>query len=170
VSGGRVPGPAAAAPGRVREAAPRDLDRLATLFGRLVAHHAALGPAFAARSEAAVEDEARAWLAREGEQPHVRVLCWDADGDLQGLCVVRVARRPPLFVETVRGGLDHLVVRPDARRRGVGRALVQAAMEWLRTEGATRLEITVVRGNPEGAAFWRALGFRPAMDVLDRPL
>jgi GNAT superfamily N-acetyltransferase len=154
----------------VREAAHRDLDRLAALFGLLVAHHRGLGPAFALRPGRGVEEAARAWLRGELEADGARVLCWDADGDLLGFGVARVARRPALFEETARGSLDHLVVRPDARRRGVGRALVAAAAAWLRAQGATRLEIAVAHGNAEGAAFWRALGFRPAMDVLDRPL
>lgn len=161
---------AAAPAGRVRRAGPRDLDRLAALFAALVAHHRALGPAWAARSDDAVADAAREWLRAQQRDPQARVLCLDAGGDLRGLCVARVARRPPLFVETARGSVDHLVVRPDARRRGVGRMLVEEACAWLRTQGATRLEIAVARGNEEGAAFWRALGFRPAMDVLDRPL
>ncbi|MDX1649415.1 MAG: GNAT family N-acetyltransferase [Myxococcota bacterium] len=163
-------GAAASPAGRVRRAGARDLDRLAALFAGLVAHHRPLGPAWDARSDAEVARAARDWLRAELRDPDARVLCLDADGDLLAFLVARVARRPPIFRETTRGSVDHLVVRPDARRRGLGRALVAEAAAWLRGQGATRLEVAVARGNAEGAGFWRALGFEPAMDVLDRPL
>lgn len=158
------------AAGGPRPAGPRDVDRLAALFTLGVAHHAELGPAWRARSPEELEDAARTWLRGRLAASEARVLCWEGEGQLLGLCAARLARRPELFEEMARGAIDFLVVRPEARRRGVGRGLVAAASAWLREAGATRLEISVARGNREGAAFWRALGFAPAMDVLDRPL
>jgi predicted N-acetyltransferase YhbS len=52
-----------------------------------------------------------------------------------------------------------LIVSPDARRSGVGRALVGRAEEWARTLGA---EAIVVRSNVqriESHAFYPALGY-----------
>lgn len=94
----------------------------------------------------------------------------DERGEPEGLCVVRALHRPPLFAETERGEVESLVVRPEARRRGAGRALAEAAFAWLRARGLARVEVQVAAENGEGRAFWRALGFGPAMDVLSRAL
>jgi ribosomal protein S18 acetylase RimI-like enzyme len=61
-------------------------------------------------------------------------------------------------------------VREEARRRGVGRALAEASLAWLAARGLRRAAIAVAADNAEGQAFWRALGFADAMDVLERPL
>ena len=151
----------------VRGARPADLDRLAALFTRLVEHHGG-GPRFALRPGA--EDELRRVLEGRLRDPDARVLVAEEGSDLPGLCVARVARRPALFRETERGEIEALSVREECRRRGVGRALADAAFAWLAERGVDRVEIEVARGNREGQAFWRELGFRDAMDVLERRL
>lgn len=159
-----------ASAGRVRPATSRDLERLAVLFADLVDHHAPQGPAFALRPGTSLAATAREVLRAQLADADARLLCWEQEGELLGFCLARVVRRSDVFVETARGSLDHLWVCPEGRRRGIGRALVRAASVWLRGQGATRLEVCVSRGNCAAAAFWRTLRFRPAMDVLERPL
>ncbi|MEN8162205.1 MAG: GNAT family N-acetyltransferase, partial [Myxococcota bacterium] len=79
-------------------------------------------------------------------------------------------RRPGPFAEGLRGSVDWLFVREAARRAGVGRALVDAGLAWLRERGAERVELEVARTNEGAQAFWQAIGFRQSMDVLERPL
>jgi ribosomal protein S18 acetylase RimI-like enzyme len=151
---------------RVRCAGERDLDRLATLASLLFAHHAAAAARFAL--ERGREGELRALLAGFLRDPSHRLLVAEArDGNLLGFALAAVARRPGPFAERERGEIDWLFVREEARRRGAGRALVAAALAWLRERGVARVEIQVARGNASGSAFWRALGFAPSMDVLD---
>jgi GNAT superfamily N-acetyltransferase len=154
--------------GAVRPVREHELDRLAELFGELLAHHAGFGPAFAPRAGA---DEALRGLLRAHRADPDRCILVCARGDrVAGMCVAAVLRRPALFAETARGEIEQLFVREDARRRGVGRALAEAAAAWLRARGVGRVEVAVARANDGAAAFWRALGFGPAMDVLERRL
>jgi len=161
------------ASGAVRAARARDLDRLAGLFTLGLEHHVGV-ERFRLRRDA--EDRARTWLADWLAMREAPLLVFEsrADGEdagqLLGLCTARLLTRPAIFEETVRGEIEHLVVRPEARRRGIGRVLAGAALEALRGRGATRVEIQVARDNAEGQAFWRALGFAPVMDVLERAL
>ena len=64
----------------------------------------------------------------------------------------------------------HLGVRPEMRRHGVGRLLVEEAQSWVRDRGVARIEIQVATGNTEGQAFWRAIGYADLMDVLHKRL
>jgi [ribosomal protein S18]-alanine N-acetyltransferase len=52
-----------------------------------------------------------------------------------------------------------LAVRPTARRAGVGRALMAAAMACAREAGAARMFLEVAEDNPAGRALYDALGF-----------
>lgn len=138
------------------------------LITLLLEHHAARAPTFAPRAGA--EAEIRHLLAQRLRDSDSLVLVWDDEGDLCGLCVARVVVRPAIYRETERGEIEQLLVREAARRRGIGRALAEAALRWLHERGIQRAEIQVASGNREALGFWRALGFSPAMDVLERRL
>lgn len=151
----------------MRPAAARDLDRLAALASLLLAHHAGAGARFAIAPGR--EDELRALLARFAQDPARALLVAEAeDGNLLGFALASLLRRERPFVERTSGEIDWLFVREDARRRGAGRRLADAALVWLRGRGAARVEVHVDRDNPGGRAFWDAQGFAPAMDVLER--
>ncbi len=55
--------------------------------------------------------------------------------------------------------LSKLYVRREARRRGIGRALVDFAAARCREQGLRRLRLTVNRGNKGSIAFYRRVGF-----------
>lgn len=58
-----------------------------------------------------------------------------------------------------RGYVYHTVVRPDYRNRGIGTALVDAAMNALKTEGITRVCLNVMEQNEAGKQFWLGRGW-----------
>lgn len=64
-----------------------------------------------------------------------------------------------------RGVIHHTAVRPRLRRRGVGRALAETALEALRAEGITKAWLVVFGKNETGNAFWEQLGFENRADL-----
>ena len=67
-----------------------------------------------------------------------------------------------------RGHIYHTAVHPDFRRRGVGRALVHAAMEALEAEGIAKTMLVVFKANAGGNEFWESLGFTVRDDLVYR--
>ena len=55
--------------------------------------------------------------------------------------------------------LDALYVRPEARGRGCGRALVEAFCDEARTQGAREMDLKVFSGNGAARRFYESLGF-----------
>jgi len=52
-------------------------------------------------------------------------------------------------------------VAPEARRRGVGRQLVESCVDWARERGATEVRLWVTRGNDPARTLYEAAGFEP---------
>jgi GNAT superfamily N-acetyltransferase len=55
--------------------------------------------------------------------------------------------------------LEDLFVRDDARRRGLGSALVQAAIGRARERGCARIELAANEANPPAIALYERFGF-----------
>jgi GNAT superfamily N-acetyltransferase len=78
--------------------------------------------------------------------------------------LVLVAGRPPVGFVSVQlvDGLPHvrqLSVHPDHARRGLGRALMEAATDWARTEGFAAMTLTTFRDVAWNGPFYASLGF-----------
>lgn len=155
-------------PGRVREAEPRDLDRLAALWTEIADHHAPLDPLYALQPGAGAE--IRSLMVSVARDPDAAIFVHETDGYVDGFCSVRIDCAPPIFQETERAEITDLGVSAGRRRRGIGRALVGAALDWVAGRGVERVEVRVAAPNAEGQSFWRALGFGDCVDVLQRRL
>ena len=64
-----------------------------------------------------------------------------------------------------RGYLHHLAVARKWRRRGIGRRLVAACLEKLRSEDIPKCNLFLFASNVKGQAFWRSLGWTVRSDL-----
>lgn len=80
-----------------------------------------------------------------------------------------------LMVSTAEGGfsglLEDLIVSSPYRRRGLGTALVNAAVKWAQGEGATRIQLLADGRNVPAIIFYRKQDWKQTnMIALRRPL
>lgn len=69
-----------------------------------------------------------------------------------------------------RGNIHHTAAAAEFRKQGIGRKLVEAAIEGLRGEGITKVSFVVFRRNEQGNAFWKHLGFNERDDLIVRDM
>ena len=67
-----------------------------------------------------------------------------------------------------RGYISHTAVAPDTRGQGVGRRLVQAALDALGAEGISKVALVAFARNAAGNAFWARMGFGVREDLIYR--
>jgi ribosomal protein S18 acetylase RimI-like enzyme len=58
-----------------------------------------------------------------------------------------------------RGWVYYLAVRPELRRRGLGRQLMEASERWLQERGVPKLNLMVRTTNSTAVGFYEALGY-----------
>jgi ribosomal protein S18 acetylase RimI-like enzyme len=74
-----------------------------------------------------------------------------------GLAVLRF--RPAIWTEALECYLAELYVAPERRGQGLGRALMQEAMEVARAEGADQVDLGAGEGDVAARALYESLGF-----------
>jgi ribosomal protein S18 acetylase RimI-like enzyme len=151
-----MPGPVALPPGlQVERAHKRDRDALTELDDRSFDGFWRLG-------EAGLQD------ARDATPVHVVRVVRGPAGDahrLWGAAITGLGGRS--------GYLQRLAVEPDARRLGIGRALVVDALHWLWERGASEAFVNTQVDNEVAVGLYRSCGFATApgdLVVLSRSL
>lgn len=141
-----------------------DLDDVGALVALSVAiqglHHQHQPTVFLPADPEASEAGLRKWLGEDGE------LCWLAErgGRALGYLTAREARQAgDRLVRELRAfHVSQVVVDPEFRGRGVGRALMEAALAHAREEGFETAQLNVWAFNATAAAFFASFGFAPA--------
>lgn len=67
-----------------------------------------------------------------------------------------------------RGLFHHVSVLPEYQKQGIGKMLVDNAMDALEKEGITKVLLVVFRDNDNGNAFWEHIGFTKRDDLFYR--
>jgi GNAT superfamily N-acetyltransferase len=85
-----------------------------------------------------------------------------------GLAVLRF--RPSLWKRALDCYLEELYVVPDRRGRGIGRALMHAAIELARQQGATEMSLATGEDDVAARALYESLGFTNRERSPDGPV
>jgi ribosomal protein S18 acetylase RimI-like enzyme len=104
-------------------------------------------------SDESIERSVRRLLADE----RTAFLLAEADGEAVGVCQLRY--RYGLWLESEDCELEDLYVREQARGSGLGRELVEAAIDRARARGCGRIQLDTNEGNAAARALYESLGF-----------
>ena len=136
----------------VRDAEPGDASALVALAQRVGAEPE--GWLIADDSWRGVADERR-YLKAIRRHPHAAVFVAEEDGNIVGRLSVARDPHPASFHVADLG----LMVVASHRRRGVGRALLQRAVEWAGDSRVRKLELHVFPHNAPAIALYESFGF-----------
>ena len=131
----------------VRPAETRDLDQLADLFDQYRQFYECPPDLGAAKN----------WLAENLERGRSTLFAADNGSQLLGFTQLYPALCSVDLVDYFV--LYDLYVIEAARQQGIARALMKAASEWAKTQGAARLDLETARDNYPGQALYRDLGY-----------
>jgi ribosomal protein S18 acetylase RimI-like enzyme len=95
-------------------------------------------------------------LARRG--PNSTILIGRTDNDI--VATVMVGH------DGHRGWVYYVATDPDRRAKGFGRAIMDAAEDWLREAGIAKLQLLVRRENARAGAFYQSIGYAEAQTIV----
>ena len=98
---------------------------------------------------------------------HIRVLL---GGGAQALGLALLRFRPSIWTDALDCYLEELYVVPDRRGMGLGRALMEAAMELARREGAAHMDLGTAETDVAARGLYESLGFSNREGKPDGPL
>jgi len=85
------------------------------------------------------------------------------EGKRSGFCLGWVARNPPIYRMPEIGFISEIAVARVAQHRGVGRALMHAAIDFFLRRGLTELQLSTAVWNEKACDFWESLGGEPLL-------
>ena len=65
-----------------------------------------------------------------------------------------------------RGWVYYVATDPDRRAKGFGRAIMDAAEDWLRAAGIAKLQLLVRRENAKAGTFYQSIGYAEAQTIV----
>ena len=95
-------------------------------------------------------------------KPHLAVFAAGTGPDeYQAYCIVSA--------DGDAGEVDSLYVDPECRGKGIGRKLMERALDWLSGTGCAKVRISVAQGNEQALDFYETFGFKLRFLVLEQP-
>jgi putative acetyltransferase len=139
---------------RIRSAEPSDAEQLTRLAAAVSAEPE--GWLISVAGEWRSAGDERRYLKALRRYPHAAVFVAErGDGTLVGR--LSIGRDPhPASTHVADVGL---MVAADARRQGVGTAMLQAAIDWARSAGVRKVELHVFPWNEAAIRLYEAFGF-----------
>jgi diamine N-acetyltransferase len=151
---------------KIRPAQMSDYDQLCELFDEVDLLHRETRPDTFRKPDGPVRSVEH--VSKLIGEDTSTILVAEGQDRLLGLAVVaaREVAAHPLLVPRQLVEINTVVVRKDARRQGIGRSLIEAALHWARQREVTAVEISVYAFNQEALRAYMAAGFTMSVHRL----
>jgi ribosomal protein S18 acetylase RimI-like enzyme len=146
----------------IKKATKRDLPPIAKLAGMLVRQHYA----FDAKRFLFIEDPEQGyewWFGKELQNKKALILRAKLDGEVVGYAYARQEPRDWNQLLDAHAALHDILVADSARRRGIGKLLLERVLAEMKQRGVPRVVLHTATKNRAAQKLFAALGFRQTM-------
>src|SRR6476646_4876661 len=154
----------------IRPATRADVPTLGRLGAMLVRTHHDFDPARFIPASSQTEAGYGSFLGTQLDTPSVGVFVAEDDGEVIGYTYSGLEGRDYMSLRGPAGVLYDIVVDPEHRRSGVGRALLDATVASLKTRGAPMVVLSTAERNEPAQRLFAGAGFRRTMIEMTREL
>ncbi len=146
----------------IRPGDEADIEAVLALVAKTIAFHEELDEArFGAVPNAHVRYAE--WFRRLSDTGQGVFLVAEEDGRIGGFAFGAIQEEYKMYRLNRYGMLHDLWVEPQHRRQGMGRALVEAALDRFRQAGVPQVRLDSAAGNGAAQRLFASAGFRPSI-------
>lgn len=154
---------------RVHPSRPEDLPQLLRLWRELIGFDESLGGQDFRLSAGAPEQWEKHLRTFVGKRAKLGFVA-EIAGRPVGFLLASLEAPAGIFMERRYGHISAVYVQEAYRGKGVGGALVAAALGWFGGRRVSRVRVTTDSKNALGVEFWRKLGFTTTVVTMDKLL
>ena len=154
----------------IRPATLKDVGAIGRLGALLVREHHDFDPQRFIAATSQTEKGYGSFLGTQLKEPNIVVLVAERDGRVIGYTYSGVEGIDYMSLRGPAGVMYDIVVDPDHRQQGVGRQLVDATLEALKSKGAPRVVLSTAERNAAAQRLFDRAGFRRTMIEMTREL
>lgn len=149
-----------------RPARAEELPRLAELAAAAAAEAASFrgGELLTRDLHGEDRDAVRTWLEGYHAGDHRLLLAGTLHDSIVGVAALQARSDPPV------GSFDLLYVEPDARGVGLGAAMVETGIDWLRGTGCSGVDVVALPGARDTKQFLEGAGMVARLIVMHRAI
>ncbi len=152
----------------IRPAVPADLKAIGRLGALLVRTHHDFDPDRFLAATPGTEHAYSSFLGRQLDRPDIIILAAERGGEVVGYTYAGVEGNDYMALRGPAGVLYDIVVDPAHRGHGVGRLLLDDALETLAAKGAPRVVLSTAERNDGAQRLFARAGFRRTMIEMTR--
>jgi ribosomal protein S18 acetylase RimI-like enzyme len=143
----------------LREATLTDMISLAALFREELKYHQRLMPDVFKIPEVVVEEP---WLESILNDKKKFLIVSEYEGIIVGAILYRIETNPDdiIFLERRYGYIEEMIITESLRGKGIGKELLDYAVNDLRTKKIDEIEMNVWDNNITGLKFYKKYGFK----------
>ena len=154
----------------IRPATPTDVRTIGRLGALLVREHHDFDPQRFIAATPQTEKGYGSFLGTQLEEPTIVILVAEREGEVIGYTYSGIEGTDYMSLRGPAGVMYDIVVDPDHRQQGIGRMLVDATLEALKSKGAPRVVLSTAERNAAAQRLFNRAGFRRTMIEMTREL
>ena len=139
------------------------LDLIRPLWDKLNELHSDIADSFSLRFRDLDWNKCKKELIDQSGEMLVDYVLDQPNNQVIGFCITRIYKN-----EDTTGEIDSLFVEEEYRKAGVGKQLLERAIQWLEERDIKKKRILVVAGNESLIEYYKQFGFQPLHIVLQR--
>jgi len=147
----------------IRPAITADIPALGRLGALLVRTHHDFDPLRFMPASRGTEHGYGSYLGSVLGERDIAVIVAEDSGTVVGYAYAGVEGMDYMALRGPAGAIYDVVVDPEHRRKGIGRSLLRAAMEFLRSRGSPRVVLSTAWRNEPAQKLFESAGFRRTM-------